>query len=101
LYVNGELIGEGPVASDTFVDGKAYVGINCWDIKFKGLFDDIKVYDTALTAEEVKTTMNEAAGTSTSTSATPKTGVASMALLFGLGAATLGTGSVVLKKKSK
>lgn len=53
LYVNGQLIGEGPVATGTFQgDAKAYLGINCWDIIFKGAFDDVKVYDTVLTAAE-------------------------------------------------
>ena len=33
--------------------------------------------------------------------ATPKTGVVSFALLFGLGAAAMGTGAVVLKKKER
>ena len=33
--------------------------------------------------------------------ATPKTGVASLALVFGLGAAVMGTGSIVLKKKAR
>ncbi len=53
LYVNGELIGEGPVATGTFAgDAKAYLGINCWDIIFKGAFDEVKIYDTVLTAAE-------------------------------------------------
>lgn len=107
LYINGELIGEGPIASETFTgDSKVYLGINCWDINFKGFFDDIKLYNTVLTADEVKTAMNEpatasAAAESTTTTDVPKTGVASTALIFGLGAAFLGTGSVVLKKKEK
>ncbi|MBP1754122.1 MAG: hypothetical protein H6Q59_520 [Firmicutes bacterium] len=35
------------------------------------------------------------------TTAAPKTGVVSLALIFGLGAAAMGTGSVVLKKKER
>lgn len=115
LYINGEFIGEGPVASGTFAndESKIYLGINAWDIIFKGLFDDFKVYNTALTADEVKVAMNEAAGTAapaeaveateTATEApatsVPSTGVTSMAFVFGLGAALLGGSAVVLKKK--
>lgn len=123
LYINGEFIGEGPVATETFTgSSKVYLGINCWDILFKGLYDDVKIYDTVLSADEVKTAMNEAVvSTATDTAATttdaatdtaattdttsttsvPKTGVASFALLFGLGAAACGAGSVALKKKEK
>lgn len=110
LYVNGELIGEGPVAADTFTgDSKVYVGINCWDILFKGYIDDIKIYDTVLTAAEVKTAMDTpAAAGKTDTSVSkevtkdvPKTGVASMALVFGFGAAAFGGGLAVLKKKER
>lgn len=100
LYLNGELFGEGPIAKYTFSnDSKIYVGINPWDIIFKGLIDDIKVYDVVLTEAEVKAAMNEAA--TTSSSSTPKTGVTSLGLVFGLGTAIMGTGAVVLKKKSK
>jgi hypothetical protein len=54
LYVNGEFIGEGPIATETFAgDAKVYVGINCWDIIFKGLFDNIEIYNTVLTPEQV------------------------------------------------
>lgn len=102
LYVNGELIGEGPVADEIFTDDALiYLGINAWDIKFKGLFDDIKIYDVALTADEVATAMNEPAVATNTATSVPKTGVTSMALLFGLGATVLGTGSAVLKRKEK
>lgn len=105
LYINGELFGEGPIAKYTFEnDSKIYLGINPWDIILKGYFDDFKVYNVALTDAEVKDVMNTpaatVASTSTSTNA-PKTGVASLGLVFGLGAITFGTGAVVLKKKGK
>lgn len=118
LYVNGKKIGEGPVATGTFAgSSKVYLGLNCWDIAFKGLYDDVKIYNTALTAAEVKTAMDEAAvstaatttkdtaatttdaASTTATTDVPKTGVASYALLFGLGA--VATGSVALKKKER
>lgn len=102
LYINGELFGEGPVAKGTFSgDAKVYVGINCWDIIFKGLMDDIKIYDKVLTADEVKAAMNEPAATTAASTSSPKTGVVSYAAVFGLGAALLGTGAVVLKKKEE
>lgn len=41
------------------------------------------------------------AAASADTTATPKTGAVSFAVLFGLGAVAMGTGSVVLKKKNK
>ena len=101
LYVNGELIGEGPVAAEVFKgDAKVYIGINCWDIIFKGKFDDIKIYDTVLSANEVSALAKNVASAPTATSA-PKTGVLPLAMFFGFGAAAFGTGAVVLKKKEK
>lgn len=107
LYINGEFVGEGPVANGTFInDSKVYVGINCWDSLFKGLFDDIKIYDVALTSDEVVTAMNEPAvdaaadtAASTTTSNVPKTGVVGLGLVYGLGA--IATGAALLKKKEK
>jgi hypothetical protein len=123
LYINGELLGEGPVAGGIFTgDAKVYLGINCWDNLMKGLIDDIKIYDTVLTADEVKTAMNEpvkaaevkttetaetaktaeeSAAAEPADNAAPKTGVASFAVVFGLGAVIFGTGSVILKKKEQ
>jgi len=110
LYINGELLGEGPVASGTFAaaDAKVFLGINCWDIPAKALYDDFKIYDTVLTADEVKTAMNEGVTTATASAApattsdsAAKTGVESFGLLFAVGAAAFGTGSVMLKKKVK
>ncbi|TAH70391.1 MAG: LamG domain-containing protein [Anaerolineaceae bacterium] len=97
LYLNGELFGEGPVAKQTFTeDSKIYLGINCWDFLFKGLFDDFKVYNTVLTNAEAKDAMGAGA-----VSSTPKTGVASLGLVFGLGSVVLGAGALIMKKKGK
>lgn len=101
LYINGELFGEGPVALHTFTEGsQVFIGCNAWDYFTKGAYDDIKVYDTVLTAAEVKTAMNDAAGSAAAASTdVPKTGVGSSALIFGLGA--LVSGAVALKRKEK
>lgn len=59
IYVNGELYGTGtPVANDIF-DGKetAYLGINYWDTKFKGYIDELKIYNKALSEEQVQAVM--------------------------------------------
>lgn len=102
FYLNGELFGEGPVAKHTFTgDSKIYLGINCWDINFRGLFDDFKVYDVVLSDSDVLAAMEtaEAAGGASESTSTPKTGVASLGLVFGLGLAAFGAGAVILKKK--
>lgn len=105
LYINGELFGEGPVAKYTFTDdSKIYLGINCWDYLFKGYFDDFRVYNTVLTDAEVVEAMNTAVGGQASTggsTSTPKTGVSSLVMVFGLGAAVFGAGAVALGKKKK
>lgn len=102
LYINGELIGEGPVAEGTFTgDAKVYLGINAWDIIFKGLFDEFKIYDTVLTAVDVKAAMGELEVTSTGTTTTPKTGVVSTGLFLGASALAFGTGAILFKKKGK
>ncbi len=105
LYINGAFVGEGPVAKYTFSEGsQVFVGCNAWDYFAKAAYDDIKVYNTVLTDADVESAMNEPAGEVAAAAAStdvPKTGVASMAIIFGLGATVLGTGSVVLKKKEK
>jgi hypothetical protein len=54
-YVNGKMYGTGTCVADAIMDGKesAFVGINCWDVMFKGYFDDIQIYDKALTSAQV------------------------------------------------
>lgn len=55
-YVNGKFYGTGTCAADDIMDGKesAFLGINCWDVLFKGTFDDVQIYDKALTQTQVK-----------------------------------------------
>lgn len=103
LYVNGELIGEGPVASDTFVgDAKVYVGINPWDIILKGHIDDLKIYDVALSDSDVKDLVSgNAVVTESTTGSVPKTGEQSYAALLSLAALACGIGAIVLNKKRK
>jgi len=56
VYVNGALMGTGNVALGTFTgDAKVYVGINCWDILFKGAIDELKIYNTVLTDGQIVT----------------------------------------------
>ena len=113
LYINGEYLSEGNVATEIFEgDAKIYLGINCWDINMKGLIDDFKVYNTVLSDDEIKEAMNTPASTpeakaasseapakSTSTEATPKTGAVSYALVYGVAAVVAGAGAVLLRKK--
>lgn len=55
LYVDGELKGDGSIASD--IMGKAnaavYFGVNAWDAYFKGALDDVKIYNNTLSEAEV------------------------------------------------
>lgn len=55
LYVNGELKGNGSIASD--IMGKAnaaiYFGVNAWDAYFKGSLDEVKIYNNTLSETEV------------------------------------------------
>ncbi len=62
LYINGSLVGTGSVANDVFSgNARVYLGINCWDKNFTGAFDDIKIYDQALSLTEITAAMNETA----------------------------------------
>lgn len=60
LYINGVLVSQrlaGTVAWAT--SGKLYIGGNTiWGEYFKGLIDDVRVYNKALSASEVQTDMN-------------------------------------------
>ncbi len=101
LYINGKLAGEGPVAKYTFGgDTKVYVGCNAWDYFAKAAYDDIKIYNTVLTADEVVEAMDAASGDAAAPAASvPKTGVGSSALIFAVG--TIVTGALALKRKEK
>ena len=54
-YVDGVQIGSGatnhPLAQP---NGDIYIGVNYWDSMFSGLVDEVKVYSTTSTAEEVR-----------------------------------------------
>lgn len=55
IYVNGKMYGSGTPIADDIMDGKesAFLGINCWDVLFKGYIDDVQIYDKALTQAQV------------------------------------------------
>ena len=53
-YIDGQLFGTGPVAKNTMTAASdIYLGINCWDVLQKAYYDNIAVYDYALTAGQV------------------------------------------------
>lgn len=55
LYLNGELIEEGDVAKDIMTQSGAglYFGVNIWDTIYKGLVDDVLLFNSTLTADEI------------------------------------------------
>ncbi len=55
LYVNGELVADGAVASDIMGQANAaiYFGVNAWDAYFKGSLDEVKIYNNTLSETEV------------------------------------------------
>lgn len=55
VYVNGKMYGTGTCAAEDIMDGKqlTFLGINCWDVLFKGYIDDVQIYDKALTQAQV------------------------------------------------
>lgn len=59
LYLNGELLGEGiNVVNGTMAASDNYdflLGVNYWDAVFKGAFDELYIFDQALTPGQVKT----------------------------------------------
>ncbi|WP_428820199.1 LamG-like jellyroll fold domain-containing protein [Microbulbifer sp. MCCC 1A16149] len=56
VYLNGEQKFSAGNLSDFFSDstGKFALGVNYWDVPFNGMIDELKVYEAALTAEEVQ-----------------------------------------------
>lgn len=64
IYVNAKMYGTGTCANPDTMDGKetAYLGINCWDDLFKGYFDDVQIYDKALTQAQVKAVYKSVGG---------------------------------------
>lgn len=55
VYKNGILMGSGTAAKALNGSGQdIYLGVNNWDDVFKGLIDEVKVYNQALTEEEIQ-----------------------------------------------
>lgn len=53
-YVNGKLYGNGVVAEGTMTNSNLFfLGINAWDTPFKGYFDDVMLWNKALTDKQV------------------------------------------------
>jgi len=58
-YVNGALYGTGTVGHNTMSNSnRFYLGMNAWDIPFKGYFDEVKLYKSALNAKQAKAIYN-------------------------------------------
>ncbi len=55
LYLNGALIQEGDVARDIMLQKKGglYFGVNKWDAIYRGMVDDINLFNDTLSPEEV------------------------------------------------
>lgn len=55
VYLNGESKFTGGNLADFFTgtSGSFALGVNYWDIPFHGLIDELKIYDSALSAEEI------------------------------------------------
>ena len=54
-YINGKLYGNGTIANGTMTNSnRFFLGINAWDIPFKGYFDDVKIWNKALNEKQVK-----------------------------------------------
>lgn len=119
IYLDGEVFSEPALGFSSarysvLVEQLQYITglkLGSWDCSwwkygdFAGLVDDVNVYNLDLTQDQVKAVL--AAGTSaepteaaTTTAAdVPKTGIVSYAIIYGLGAAVFGSGSVFLKRK--
>ena len=56
VYLNGEQKFSAGNLSDFFTGntGKFALGVNYWDLPFNGMIDELKIYEAALTAEEVQ-----------------------------------------------
>ncbi|WP_160725828.1 LamG-like jellyroll fold domain-containing protein [Bacillus sp. USDA818B3_A] len=61
VYINGAAKFSGTGISDVFTGstGVFALGVNWWDTPFKGKMDDLKVYETALTQEQVTQLANQ------------------------------------------
>jgi len=56
VYVNGEKKYEGTGVPNIFnsYDGIFTLGVNWWDAPFKGMIDELKIYDISLSQDEIK-----------------------------------------------
>lgn len=66
LYVNGQLVASRPLPRSKLVEsGALHIGGSpIWGDRFKGKIDEVRVYNRALTAEEIRTDMNRPVVTS-------------------------------------
>lgn len=54
-YVNGKQYGHGTVAKGTMTNkNQFFLGINAWDVPFKGYIDELQLWNKALTAKQAK-----------------------------------------------
>jgi len=59
LYFNGKLVAVRPHASKKIESGALYIGGSpTWGNRFKGKIDEVRIYNRALTGEEIRTDMN-------------------------------------------
>lgn len=56
LYVAGKYVGEGDIVPDTMNTDEfnVYLGINCWDQLYPVAFDDVKIWDQVLDADQIQ-----------------------------------------------
>lgn len=57
LFVDGDRVASGDVAGTAFAnpDSMAYLGIDCWDKLFCGSYDELKIWNCALSETQVAT----------------------------------------------
>jgi len=51
-YLNGELFGNGVCSMKMSNKNRFFLGMNAWDCPFKGYFDDVQLWDKALTDKQ-------------------------------------------------
>ncbi|MCA2224220.1 LamG-like jellyroll fold domain-containing protein [Nonomuraea aurantiaca] len=72
LYLNGARVGQGLATGDLFDDGGAFHigGNSIYGEYFKGVIDEVRVYNRAQTAAQIQTDMNTPIGAAAATSGT-------------------------------
>lgn len=53
IYVDGQQTASGKTASVIGKDTKIFLGVNAWDTPFNGAIDELRIFDRALTKEEI------------------------------------------------